>query len=218
MLNKILSQARQRTLFPTAFSKLINRRDGVSWQIRKGNSSTKFDLIRPILREQQIRSVLDVGCNAGIITRLAGEEGLFSVGVDGNVDFRGVVDPLNGACIGNIEMNSEMIDKLPRFDAILLLSVHHQFVAKFGDIWTQNFVFRLANKADKVFFIEFAALNSKYSATGNSLFIDNDDASVVSYARNWLAHALPSWDINYIGKVPESKTEPFRFMFFCTPP
>ena len=218
MLGKIVVHIRQRTLLSVAFRKLTGRENGEPWQVRKRNSSAKFDLIRPILQEGKARSVLDIGCNAGMITRLAGEEGLFSVGVDKNVDLQGVVDPLGNACIGNVEMSHDMVDKLPKFDAILLLSVHHQLIAGYGDEWTQNFVSNLANKADMFFVIEFAALNKKYLATENSLFTDNDAVSVVSYAQSWLAHALPGWNINYVGKVPESEIEPYRFMFSCTPP
>lgn len=217
MLKETRSHARQETLISTICKKFINRVNGVSWQVEKGNSSIKFDLIKPILQEHQVHSVLDIGCNSGMITRLAGEAGFFSVGVDQNVDFRGVANPLGNACIGNIEINCEMVDKLPRFDATLLLSVHHQLVAGKGDDWTQKFISRLASKTNKVFLIEFPALNSKYSATEDLLFIDNDEASVVSYGQSWLTHVLPGWSITYIGKAPESEIEPFRFMFSCTP-
>lgn len=220
MLVKIVDHARQGTLISASVSRIkaVPWKKPKAWQVRKANSSAKFDLIRPALEEMRVASVLDVGCNAGEITRLAGRSGAFSVGIDAKLELNGVTNPLDRACLGNIAVTPELIDKLPVFESVLLLSVHHQLVKTEGDAWARDFVARLASKASKCFFIEFAALNRKYSEGSDHLFVDNDEENVVAYATGWLGAALPHWNVEYRGKTTAgSPEEHHRFMFMCVP-
>jgi hypothetical protein len=84
---------------------------------------------------------------------------------------------------------------------------------KYGDKWTLDFVSNLSKKAKKLFFIEFAALNNKYTYE-NFLFYDNEEKSIIKYAYSWLG-SLKDFSINYVGKTPMGKHEPYRFMFVC---
>lgn len=220
MLNKIVKHIRQGTLISAMYNKILRRKKKgkLPWQIRRGNSSIKFDLIKPLFKEMHVTSVLDIGCDAGAITRLAGEAGFFSVGIDKVLDFQGVAEPLDKACIGKFELNQKLIKKLPVFDAVLLLSVHHQLIEQYGDEYTQKLVYQLSARVKEVLIMEFAALNEKYSGTEVALFKDNDESSITEYAYSWLHQTLPGWTISYIGKAPESKKEPYRFMFACKCP
>lgn len=195
--------------------RLIGKKE-ISWQARQKNSAQKFEVLLPVIKGNQINSVLDVGCNAGEVTRLLGRAGIFSVGIDGQVDLRGFDNPLDKACIGNWQLDEDLISKLPEFDAILLLSVHHQWVRSFGDEAAKKLVGQLSGKAKRVFIIEFSGVNRKYSNQGGNLFIDNDEASVKDYAEKWLAGVFPLWSVSYTGKAVESKSEPYRFIFSCT--
>jgi len=215
VLKKILKHIKKRTLFSATYNRILKpkKNQKIPWQL-KIDMSSKFYLIKPILEEMQVKSVLDVGCNAGVITRLSGDSGYFSVGFDKNINFQSIKEPLKNVCIGNIELSVGLIERLPVFDSILLLSVHHLFIKKHGDKWTRNIVANLAKKADKVFFLEFAALNRKYSDK-DTLFSDNDEKSIVKYAYNWLGTTLLDFSITYIGKSAMRKKEPYRFMFAC---
>jgi len=201
-------------------NRLIKGR-GITWQLRR-NTQTKVEAIKTILQKIKVNSVLDIGCNAGEITRRLGEAGYFAVGVDKKLDFRGIIEPLNGICLGQIECNIDLLDKLPQFDAILLLSVHHQMINIKGNEWTKQFVSKLAAKSNKIFLIEFSAKNSKYGKADGELFLDNDEKSVITYAANWLKATLPNFNCLYVGKIllkkgELSKGEPFRMLFQCLP-
>jgi SAM-dependent methyltransferase len=178
----------------------------------------KFDLIEPILRRYSVKSILDVGCNAGYITRLAGQAGLFSVGIDIHVDVLRVKAPLERACLGEFELNRPLVKRIPKFDAILLLSVVHQLIAFDGEKVARRLVRALARKARSVFLIEFAALNRKYGFRDSKAFDDNDEGSVIQYAQHWLRSSLDNWNVKYVGKCPETKQEPYRYLFACLPP
>jgi len=186
----------------------------VSWQASR-DSLEKFEIIEPILKKKNVTSVLDVGCNAGEITRLAGKAGYFAVGIDKVIDFRGFNLPLQNACIGNIELGINDINKLPIFDAVFLLSVHHQLIASKGDNYTRNFIYKLSELTNKVLMIEFAALNRKYNYNKCKQFLDNDKNSIISYAMKWLSQSLINYEINYIGKASNTIVEPYRFIFSC---
>lgn len=180
------------------------------------DTQAKFEAINQIFQEMQVTSVLDVGCNAGEITRLAGQNGIFAVGVDKKLDFSGVKEPLSKACLGNIEFNLDLVKTIPNFDAILLLSVHHQMIRFLGDEWTRDFVSGLAIKSKKVFLMEIASINSKYGKENGEFFIDNDETSVVNYAQTWFSEILPDFDCSYIKKIPQVENEPYRMLFKLT--
>ena len=199
------------------FKRFFGREGTNAFQLER-ETKIKYDLILQEMISVNAKSVLDVGCNAGEITRLAGQDGFFSVGLDQRLDFRGVESPLNKACLGQMEMNSELIDNLPNFDIVLLLSVHHQLIEKWGDGQTKDFVKRLALKANKGLIIEFAALNSKYGKEYGYLFDDNSENEVVHYALSWLQDIFADHSCRFVGKAPQTKSEPYRFVFSCLLP
>jgi SAM-dependent methyltransferase len=220
MLKKALKHYRQGTLFlalANRFKKTMFRdteKNGIAFQLKR-NTQAKADIILSVLKQKQVNSVLDVGCNAGEVTRRMGEAGFFAVGVDKKLDFRGVKKPLEKACLGQVECNLNLVNNLPQFDAILLLSVHHQMIKFLGDNWARQFVSSLAKKAKKLLFIEFSVLNDKYGKIDGDLFIDNDEKSVLAYAFGWLKLTLPEFDISYMGSIPQVKKEPNRMLFKC---
>jgi SAM-dependent methyltransferase len=223
MLKKVKEHAVAGTLAKAATATLLNRlqrrrRKALPYQAEKQNAAEKWSVVETGLRGAEARSLLDAGCASGEITRRAGGAGYFAVGIDKNLDLRGVEDPLRGVCLGEVPLTDEMIDRLPQFDAILLLSVHHQWVNLFGDAQARSMVEKLAGKAGRCLIIEFAAINSKYGTVDSPLFTDNDEASVTAYANRWLGSTLPEWPVSYLGKCSDRSKEPFRYIFMCRRP
>lgn len=183
----------------------------LSWQARRSNSDLKAALIEPMLREFECRSVLDIGCNAGEVSRKVSKD-RFVVGLDGALDTRGFERPFEGVALGQVRVSMKVLETTPVFDAVMLLSVHHQWYASMSAIEADNLFSAVLNRAAKIVFIEFAAINDKYG--GNQGFIDNHADSVISYASEFLSRFVPKEKISYLGKCSELMSkEPYRYMF-----
>tara|TARA_B100001123_G_scaffold108686_1_gene126541 strand:+ start:1231 stop:1869 length:639 start_codon:yes stop_codon:yes gene_type:complete len=159
------------------------------------------------------QSVLDVGCNAGEITRYLNKEGFLTVGIDLHEVLDRVPPGRKHSALIPFEVDSESVPRLPSFDSVLLLSVHHQWIATNGDTATRRLVRDLSNKADKTMVIEFSCLNSKYGKYHPELFVDNNPASVTEYASEWLTETLPDFIFDFLGlNVEHPVDEPHRVL------
>jgi len=186
-----------------------------SWQYRKNNSGAKVALIDPWLQRYRCRSILDIGCNAGQVSRMLSAD-RFVVGIDGCLDVSGFAKPFHGVALGNMRLTPELLELIPPFEAVTLLSVHHQWHELQGDEQAKALFSRVASLPSKLLFVEFAAVNSKFGRVNGDLFIDNDEASVLAYARQYLQEVLPSryGHVEYLGPTPEFVGfEPFRYLF-----
>lgn len=186
----------------------------LSWQARKDNSNCKAALINNELSHMSALSVLDIGCNAGQVSRLLSSD-RFVVGIDIDVDTSGYSGALDGVALGNIPLDQDMLSRMPNFDVILLLSVHHQWYRLMGEDIADHFFSSVLNKANKLLFIEFPALNRKYGYQDQ--FIDNNPESVKNFAVDFLLRFVDKEQIKYLGKCKDNiKKEPFRYMFMIT--
>lgn len=182
----------------------------LSWQAKKNNSFCKANLITPELERLECKSVLDIGCNAGQVSRELCEN-RFVVGLDQKLDLNGFQNPLNGVALGEFTFSSQSAKLIPKFDAVLLLSVHHQWYAGKSKLVADEIFQQVISIANKAVFIEFAALNSKYGDT--SQFTDNDENSIKYFAYSFLEKFSPKEKIKFLGSCPESSCEPVRYMF-----
>jgi len=160
------------------------------------------------------QSVLDVGCNAGEVTRHLNEKGFRTLGIDRPEVIARVRHDSNRAALIPFEVDAESVSHLPSFDCVLILSVHHQWIAVNGDAATQRLVRLLSKKAGKTMVIEFSCLNSKYGRLKSELFDDNEPDSVMEYATEWLAETLPNFTFESLGLNEEHPVdEPYRVLF-----
>lgn len=177
----------------------------MTWQLSQDYKG-KFEKIKAVLDANACKNVLDIGCNAGAITNLFGEAGYFAVGIDRNVDCNG---KHSKACIGEFKMTIENIERLPKFDAILLLSVLHQIIAEDGLSYAVDFVAKLLLKCD-ILMVELAGINSKY---GNRLsnFGNNNKESIIRWFNYNFAGIA---DVEFICETKHNAAnEPHRYLF-----
>ena len=160
------------------------------------------------------QSVLDVGCNAGEITRHLNKEGFLTVGIDLHEVLDRVPPGREHYALVPFEVDSESVPRLPSFDSVLLLSVHHQWIATNGDTATRDLVRDLSDKAEKTMVVEFSCLNAKYGRFNPELFVDNNPTSVTEYASEWLSETLPDFIFKFLGLNNEHPVdEPHRVLF-----
>ena len=183
------------------------------YQLSRNNIDQKAKLIKPLMQEMKCESFLDVGCNAGVLSRELSNN-YFSVGIDQKLDLRGVKQPLKDVVLGEIKVNRENLKKMPVFDSVCLFGVHHQWHKNNSPEECEELVKAVAEKASKVFFIQFASINEKYLKEGEKeLFIDNNEESVKEYAESWLKKNFPEKKRKYLGKIPETRIENFRYIY-----
>lgn len=162
----------------------------------------------------KVGSVLDIGCNEGLITNHFSELGKFAVGIDISPFFaRNMLRSLhaeNTPAFGTMKLGPGNVATLPTFDLILVLSVHHWWVKEHGDEVAQRMVRTLIERSRRYFVIEFSSIRDKYGYQ-QPQFVDNDEASVTSYAKRWLLEIDPSYDVHYLGANAETQgREKFR--------
>ncbi|ROR29630.1 class I SAM-dependent methyltransferase [Inmirania thermothiophila] len=179
----------------------------------------RFRLICDHVDLSQIGSVLDIGCNAGRITRLFAEAGKFAVGLDVAPYYLTTLMDMRYApktpAFGKFPLTRESVDLLPSFDLVLLLSVHHWWVKEHGDAYAQAIVAKLAGKARRHLVIEFAASNDKYGYR-EPRFDDDEERSVTDYALDWLKGVPGLTNVRKIGRKQErNAVETFRYLFLC---
>lgn len=170
----------------------------------------------------QVGSVLDIGCNEGLITNHFSERGKFAVGIDVAPYFmRNVVRhayKTQAPAFGTHKLTPESVHTLPTFDMMLVLSVHHWWVKEYGDAPAQEMVRTLIAKTRRYFVIEFSSIKDKYGYR-DERFVDNDEHSVTDYARRWLQAIDPGYDIRYLGANRETTgREKFRHIVLVTRP
>lgn len=177
----------------------------MTWQLSQDYKG-KFEQIKAVLDAEHCKTVLDIGCNAGAITNLFGEAGYFAVGVDRNVDCNG---KHSKACIGEFKLTNENIERLPKFDAILLLSVLHQIIKEDGDAYAKKFVCALLGKCDTLI-VELSGLRSKYGFEP-SRFLDNNRQDIQCFFRIWLPDHI---NCEFIAETSHNSiSEPHRYLF-----
>jgi SAM-dependent methyltransferase len=176
-----------------------------------------FDNIDPKLKS---KSVLDIGCNAGMITAAFADKGMFSVGIDINPRILPQLD--KRPVIGFYNLNADTLDAVPSFDVLLLLSVHHQWVLEKGDEYTQDVIARLIGKANHYFVLEFASINEKYGYDPHR-FEEGNEESLKQYYESWLQQCntifrkhFPDqeFSFSFLGRNAERKgVEEFRYIY-----
>ena len=116
-----------------------------------------------------------------------------------------------------MQLTPENVPHLPVFDVVLLLSVHHNWVAEHGPEVGAEMLQQVASKARRTLVFEGPARRRRF---GNHPpdFADNDEDSVTSYISGYLSeHVGDQFDvIEPLGKTVcwgEGDREPYRWAF-----
>lgn len=135
------------------------------------------------------RSLLDVGCNLGDFTAHFASQGIWSVGIDSvprlvataQARHAGVPD----CALMVSELRPDNVYRLPEFDAVLLLSVHHHWLGAHGPEVAGEMLREIVQRAHRVVVFESASRRVRFGAFPPD-FIDNDEESVTAYHEAYL--------------------------------
>ena len=169
--------------------------------------------------ELDCHTLLDIGCNLGSFTARAASSGLWSIGIE-------MSEPMirkAQQAYGDIEncgfmrarLDLEASARIPSFDVTLVLSVHHHWHQAFGPTVAAEMLRAIVAKTNRVMFFEGASRRERYLRDFPD-FIDNDEASVVSYYNAYLDRTVGDLvsEIRLLGKsVCVGEREPYRWMY-----
>jgi SAM-dependent methyltransferase len=166
-------------------------------------------------------TVLDIGCNLGDLTAWCARRGLWSVGTDSSLplieDARLRHADASGCAFMHQKLEPGDVARLPVFDVVLLLSVHHHWLMAHGPVVAGEMLRDLANRTGKVLVFESASRNVRYGDYPPG-FIDNDESSVTAYLRGYLdQHVGDRFSrIEPLGKTAcVGEREPWRWAWAC---
>ncbi|MEI8241776.1 MAG: hypothetical protein WCI17_00770 [bacterium] len=141
-------------------------------EIRKGrrNILTRWQAIEGILENQDVRSVLDIGCAEGFFVRKAAEKGCFATGVD--ADGRRLLWGSATLCMDDVDqvafvkmmLTRDNLSLLSPADMVINLSLTHHIMYKHGEPYALEFVRAARALTRKVMIFEMGQSNEVFFA------------------------------------------------------
>ncbi len=166
-------------------------------------------------------SVLDIGCNLGDLTAWCARRGLWAVGIDSSValieDARQRHGQVTNCAFMHQRIGPGDISRLPEFDVVLLLSVHHHWLMEHGPDTAGGMLRDLAGRTRRTLIFEGASRNIRYGNYPPG-FVDNDEASVTGYLRGYLDRYVGDRfaRVESLGKTAcVGEREPWRWAWAC---
>ncbi len=177
-------------------------------------TAARWQLIESRITEA--KSLLDVGCNMGLLTAMAARSGLSAIGIEVNekaiAAARRQCNPDLPLTFLNRAITPANARDLPVCDVVLCLSVYHQWQAVFGYEGAQHILRTLGSKARQVMFFESASQKWKYGSSQPD-FIDCDQISIVDYNLTMLGALFGRPNVKFIKATTASRGEKFRCLF-----
>jgi membrane-associated phospholipid phosphatase len=155
--------------------------------LRAAGTQSRWEAIAPIIRELNVRSAVDVGCNIGWFMINLARLGIPTLGFESHPpSYRTAIysagkSGLPNAGVVTMAVGEETVRLLPAVDCVLFLSVWHHIVREQGRATADSLVAKLWERTQKVLFFE----------TGeNEMPSDYGLPAMTPDARTWLTGYL----------------------------
>ncbi len=182
------------------------------------DSEQRWNAIAEVLREHEVRNVLDIGSAEGWFARRAATElRCFTLGIEaGDATIVGELarlhDRAERVAVMRAFMTPEAIRALPKFDAVFCLSVLHHVIRGFGLASAEQFLKALASRAEKVFIFEIGTNEESSWTPALPSFEGGQEAFVRS-----LLERSGFRNVRVIGETAAFHRETQRLLFTAEP-
>jgi len=189
---------------------------GLSSESSERSCQDRWSAIEAVLPQERF-SFLDIGSQLGYFTFCAAEKGAFAIGVERSPYFYRVANSIRNlqsitnAAFINMELNSETVQSLPRFDVICCLSVFHHWVLDWGESVALAQLKQLCEKA-QCFVFETGQYNESSQKFAEHLKFMGEDH------KNWIRQTLRSFgfsEVRDLGDFPTHLSSVPRTLFYA---
>jgi SAM-dependent methyltransferase len=163
--------------------------------------------IRAELSKHRPQNILDIGCAEGYyLAQCSREFGSYCLGLEGDYSRYCIAqtqfqtNATKRCAVIFDEINTDSINKLCKFDAVIFLSVLHHVMYSYGQNYALEFMSKLRTKVNKVLIFEMGQSNETTAKWAGKL------PDMGSDPQKWIAEFLKEAGFNDIRKIGESKS------------
>ena len=180
-----------------------------SYQATRVDNEERFELIASRIKPSA-SNALDIGCNAGYITRQAAQRGLFTLGIERKQMLVNQANKKSNSSNCNFiqqDLTPNTIKRLPQFDVAFLLAVYYHWGNAYGWSEAEGMLSDLANQTEQLF-VE----------TPNSLkYIKSDRLDIKKESREalkeYFSKIVPNRSVECIGETAYRNGERTELLF-----
>jgi 2-polyprenyl-3-methyl-5-hydroxy-6-metoxy-1,4-benzoquinol methylase len=139
------------------------------------DTDTRWSVISQVLQGCTAENVLDIGCAEGwLLRRAAVDLGCFGLGIEASHreltgELARLYDGIERIAVLKARVAPADIRKLPRFDAVICLSVVHHVIRRNGLRVAEEFIRALASRARKILIFEMGTSDERKRSWSNQL-------------------------------------------------
>jgi SAM-dependent methyltransferase len=192
-------------------------------QISAGQRSCadRWHFIEPYLKDIGARSVLDLGCAEGYFVQQAAENlNCLSMGIDADLRrltiarMTATLNAISGACYIYGTLNPELLRRLPKFDAVIFLSVLHHIVYEHGEQYAHQVLREIRRITRQCLFFDMGQSNEVQHEWSKLL------PDMAPDPQTWIGNFLRSAgysDVEVVGQTDAYKSDVRRCLFIARP-
>lgn len=173
----------------------------------KGLGSSEKWQIMDSLIPHGAETALDIGCNNGFFTLRLAKRGIFTIGVDPDMDLirlaqLAAFETNQGlAAFSLLAVDQKNISLLPEVDVTLVLSVAHRWVRNYGRSAADAIVATLWEKTRKIMFFETPDPCQNIKEAPFLFYMGRTESECEHFVLKWLG-SLENAKVSFLGALP----------------